>query len=54
MKLPYKLGKEEEEEFYGSIDGVRPEKHLETYQGLSKCFCLSLANNIDLIYVCQY
>jgi len=51
MKLPYELSKEEEEEFYGPIGGVRPEDHLESYQDLSKCFCLNLANNVDLIYV---
>jgi len=51
MKLPYETRKEEEEEYYGPIDGVRPEDHLENYQGLSKCFCLGLANNVGIIYV---
>jgi len=41
MKLPYEL--EKEEEFYRPIDGG-PFGN----QGLSKCFCLSLAN-IDII-----
>jgi len=51
MKLPYEIEKEEEEEYYGPIDGIRPEDHLEYYQGLSKCFCLGLANNVGIIYV---
>jgi len=51
MKLPYEIEKEEEEEFYGLIDGVRPEDHLENYQNLSNCFCLELANSIRIIYI---
>jgi len=52
MKLLFELTKEEEEEeYYGPIDGVRPEDHLEAYRSLNKCFCLTLANNVGLIYV---
>jgi len=51
MKLPFELSKEEEEEYYGPIDGVRPEDHPEAYQNLRKCFCLTLANNVELVYI---
>ena len=51
MKLPKETPEEEQNEYYGPIDGICLEDYIETYKKLLDCFCLKKYRHDEVIYV---
>ena len=51
MKLPKETSEEEQNEYYGPIDGICPEDYIQTYKELLDCFCLKNYQHDEIIFV---